>query len=130
MDKGKILVVDDDVDIRDSLKEILQGRDYAVVTAGSRKEGMEKIRGEEPELIILDVVMDSWQDGLDMARDLKKDSRLRDIPILMLTGIMEHRGIDLEPTAGDPQWCPVEGFLHKPIEPDLLFAEVERLLGE
>ena len=50
MDKGKIVVVDDDADIRDSLKEILQAKDYAVLVAANRKEGMETIKTEDPEL--------------------------------------------------------------------------------
>ena len=130
MDKGRIVVVDDDADIRDSLKAILQARGYAVATAANRKEGLESIQREYPELIILDVMMDSWQDGIEMARELKKDSEVQDIPILMLTGVRKETGINLKGAAGDPEWLPVSGFLDKPIQPDLLVAEVERLLDE
>jgi CheY-like chemotaxis protein len=63
-----------------------------------------------------------------MARELKKDPQFESIPILMLTGVKEKTGIDFESTAGDPTWCPVDGFLNKPVEPDILLQQVEELL--
>jgi CheY-like chemotaxis protein len=130
MSKGKIVVVDDDQDIRDSLEAILGGRDYEVSTAADKTEGLKTIRAERPDLAILDVMMTSWQDGFEIARELKKDPEFKDMPILMLTGVKEKTGIDFKATAGDPTWCPVDGFLEKPIEPDILLAEVEKLLAE
>ena len=130
MGKAKILIADDDQDIRDSLQAILEGRQYTVVTAADKTEGMEKIKTEKPDLIILDVMMTAWQDGFDMARELKKDPQFKDMPILMLTGIKDQTGIDFKSTAGDPTWCPVDGFLDKPVEPNILLAEIERLLSK
>jgi CheY-like chemotaxis protein len=130
MAKAKILITDDDQDIRDSVQAILESRQYEVVTAADRIEGMDKIESEKPDLVILDVMMSSWQDGFEMARELKKDPRYKEIPILMMTGVKEQSGLDFKSSAGDPVWCPVEGFLDKPVEPDTLIAEVERLLSE
>jgi len=130
MGKAKILIADDDQDIRESLQAILEGRQYTVVTAADKTEGMEKIKTEKPDLIILDVMMTAWQDGFDMARELKKDPQFKDMPILMLTGIKDQTGIDFKSTAGDPTWCPVDGFLDKPVEPNILLAEIERLLSK
>jgi CheY-like chemotaxis protein len=130
MNNAKILIADDDRDIRDSLQAILESRQYAVVTAADREEGMEKIRTEKPDLLILDVMMSTWQDGFEMSRELKNDPQLKDIPILMLTGIKGETGISFDKNAGDPTWCPVEGFLNKPVKPDVLLTEVERLLSQ
>jgi CheY-like chemotaxis protein len=130
MENAKILVVDDDQDIRDSLQAILESRQYSVSTAGDRIEGMEKVKGEKPDLLILDVMMSSWQDGFEMARELKNDAQFAAIPILMLTGVKDKTGIDFKSSAGDPTWCPVEGFLEKPVEPDILVTEVEKLLSK
>ena len=130
MENTKIVVVDDDQDIRDSLQVILEDKQYTVVTAANKKEGMEKIKSEEPDLIMLDVMMSSPFDGLDMSRELKKEPQLENTPILMLTGIKEQTGIPLRSTAGDPDWCPVDGFLYKPFEPDTLLAEVDKLLSK
>lgn len=128
MENAKILIVDDDRDIRDSLKIILENSRYNAITAPGVTEAMEKIRAEKPDLIILDVMMDSWTDGFDMARDLKKNNEYQNIPILMLTGIKNKTGIDFKATAGDPTWCPVDEFHEKPIEPDTLLKKVEELL--
>ena len=130
MENAKIIVVDDDQDIRDSLKAILESRQYTVITAADRKEGMEKIKAEKPDLIILDVMMTAWQDGFEMSRELKKDPEFKNMPILMLTGIKDKTGIDFKSAAGDPTWCPVDGFLEKPVDPNILLAEVEKLLSK
>lgn len=129
MENAKILVVDDDRDITDSLQAILEGRQYDVSTAADREEGMAKIKAEKPDLLILDVMMSTWQDGFEMARELKGDAEFADMPILMLTGVKDKTGINFKSSAGDPTWCPVEGFLDKPVEPEVLIAEVEKLLA-
>jgi DNA-binding response OmpR family regulator len=129
MENAKILIVDDDLDLTKALKVTLESENYGVVTASDRMEGMEKIKAERPDLIILDVMMSTWQDGFEMARELKKDSQfIKNIPILMLTGVKGKTGINFKSTAGDPTWCPVDGFLDKPVEPDILLAEVRKLL--
>ena len=129
MENAKILIVDDDLDLTKALKVTLESENYGVVTASDRMEGMEKIKAERPDLIILDVMMSTWQDGFEMARELKKDSQfIKNIPILMMTGVKGKTGIDFKSTAGDPTWCPVDGFLDKPVEPDILLAEVRKLL--
>ncbi|MHC4157623.1 MAG: response regulator [Planctomycetota bacterium] len=130
MANEKIVIVDDDQDIRDSLQAILQGRQYTVFTAASKNEGMETIKTEKPDLAILDVMMSSWNDGFEMSRELKKDPEFKNMPILMLTGVKDKTGIDFKSTAGDPTWCPVDGFLDKPVEPDILLEEVEKLLSK
>jgi len=130
MEQAKIVIVDDDQDIRDSLQAILEGNQYTVITAANKAEGMEKIRAENPDLAMLDVMMETWQDGFDMARELKKDPSFKDMPILMLTGIKDKTGIDFKSSAGDPTWLPVDGYLEKPVEPSTLLAEVAKLLPE
>ncbi len=131
MANQKILIVDDDLDLTKALKVMLESENYTVSTASDRVEGIEKVKAEQPDLIILDVMMATWQDGFEMARELKKDSQFsRNIPILMLTGVKDKTGIEFKSTAGDPTWCPVDGFLDKPVEPDVLLAEVRKLLPE
>ncbi len=130
MGSAKILIVDDDVDLTKAMQTILESHDYTVLTAADREEGMEKIRTDKPDLAILDVMMSTWEDGFEMARELKKDPELKKMPILILTSVKDRTGIDFKPTAGDPTWCPVDGFLDKPVEPDQLLEEVQRLLSE
>ncbi len=128
MKRQKILIVDDDVDLCGSLKVILEQAGYDLVTATSRSEGMEKIRVEQPDLIILDAIMETWQDGFEMSRELRGDPQFRNTPILMLTSLEEQTGIEMESAAGDPMWLPVDAYLDKPPAPNVLLAEAERLL--
>jgi CheY-like chemotaxis protein len=129
MEKAKIMIVDDDEDYISVVKTILERDLYTVVTAGDKTEGMEKIRVEKPDLAILDVMMKAWNDGFDMTRQLKKDPRFKNMPVLMLTAVERRTGIDFKSTAGDPEWLPVDVFLNKPVEPDALLSEVKKLLS-
>ncbi len=128
MENAKILIVDDDMDLTKALQATLESKQYTVITAADRTEGMNKIKADKPDLIILDVMMSTWQDGFEMARELKKDADFKDMPILMLTGVKGKSGINFKSTAGDPTWCPVDGFLDKPVESEILLSEVRKLL--
>ena len=129
MEEKKIIIVDDDPDYTAIVKAILEGEQYSVSVANNREEGIEKIQNEKPALIILDVMMSTWSDGFEMSRELKKDPELKDIPILMLTGVESKTGIEFKSSAGDPDWLPVEGFLDKSEDPQLLLEEVHKLLS-
>jgi len=129
MGNGRILIVDDDPDFVAVMKVILEGDHYAVAAAPDKVEGMRRIQADRPDLIIMDVMMSTWSDGFEMSRDLKKDPRYQDIPILMLTGVEERTGIGFKSTAGDSEWLPVNGFLDKPVEREVLLDEVKSLLS-
>ena len=129
MANAKIVIVDDDPDYINVVKTILEREQYTVVTAGDKTEGMEKIRTEKPDLAILDVMMNAWQDGFEMSRQLKKDPQFKNMPVLMLTAVENRTGIGFKSTAGDPTWLPVDVFLDKPVEPEVLLSEVKKLLS-
>ena len=129
MENAKIMIVDDDPDYINVVKTILEREQYTVVTAGDKTEGMEKIRAEKPDLAILDVMMNAWQDGFEMSRQLKKDPQFKNMPVLMLTAVENRTGIGFKSTAGDPTWLPVDVFLDKPVEPNVLLSEVKKLLS-
>ena len=130
MAKARILVVDDDADITSALQAILESQDYEVSVASNKSEGKEKLTAEKPDLLILDVMMEAWQDGFEMARDVKQDPEVKHIPILMLTAVEDKTGIEFKSAAGDPDWLPVEAFLDKPIDPQTLLVEVEKILSK
>ena len=73
MEGAKILIIDDDEDVTGALSALLESRQYNVVTADNRSEGMEKVRIEKPDLLILDVMIETIQDGFEMAMELKSD---------------------------------------------------------
>ncbi len=129
MENAKILIVDDDPDFAVVMKTVLEGEKYSVDTAPGKTEALQKLGADKPDLLILDVMMDTWSDGFEMARDLKKNPEYKDMPIIMLTGVEQRTGIEFKSTAGDPEWLPVDAFLDKPVEPKVLLAEVEKLLS-
>lgn len=130
MEKANILIVDDDPDFAVMMKAVLEGDNHSVDTAPGRVEGMEKLKAGKPDLLILDVMMAGWSDGFEMAREIRKNPEYKDMPIIMLTGVEQRTGIGFKSTAGDPEWLPVDAFHDKPVEPEVLLAEVKRLLSD
>ena len=128
MEQAKILIVDDDPDITEAMKIVLETQDYMVSTAENGTQAMSQMKQAKPDLLILDVMMDTEREGFLLNRELKKDPGYKDIPVIMITAVKEKTGIDFKPVAGDESWLPVEEFLDKPIEPDVLLTKVKALL--
>ncbi len=132
--QAKILIVDDDESIVEAMKAILETRDYEVVTAYNKEDGLERAVDSKPDLIILDVMMTHVTDGFQASRKLKKDPQTAHIPILMLTAI--HQEMDSELSPGflryspetEEGYLPVDDFVDKPVKPDDLLNRVEKLL--
>lgn len=123
-----ILIIDDDQDIVEGMKLVLESKNYIVKTAESGDEGLSMVKNKKPDLIILDVMMETRDKGFEVARELKKNESYRNIPILMLTAIKENTGLDFEKEAGDPDWLPVDDYCDKPLNPEQLVSKIENLL--
>ena len=119
----KVLIVDDDPDIVDSLKLILSAEGYAVAAATSRDEGMRAVAKEKPDLIILDVMMEQPDDGLVVAQDLRHQGV--ETPIIILSSIGHVTGYKF---GKDSEVAPVDDFVSKPIAPKDLVAKVKKFL--
>jgi CheY-like chemotaxis protein len=87
MEKKKILLVDDDIDVTTILQAILKKENYEVITAMNKKDGMKLMRQSKPDLAILDVMMTTPYVGFEMAEELRDDPALQNIPFLILTSI-------------------------------------------
>jgi DNA-binding response OmpR family regulator len=124
----KILVIDDDPDLVEAMKVVLESKNYRVVTAESGEEGLEGVRSERPDLIILDVMMETRDKGFEVSRKIRSDEVSKNVPILMLTAVKEETGTGFARQAGDETWLPVDAYLEKPLKPDELLAKVEELL--
>jgi CheY-like chemotaxis protein len=127
----KILIVDDDPDIRLACRLCLNQAGYMTAEAGNGAEALEKVKTEKPDLLILDVMMDSTTDGFQVALKLHNpdpDSEYAEtgrIPILMLTAIHTTTPVRFSP---DADYLPVDLFVEKPIQPDVLVQRVKSLL--
>jgi CheY-like chemotaxis protein len=130
MGHGRILVIDDDPDITEAMTVVLENKGYEVCSAQHSAEGMARLKETKPDLIILDVMMRTSQEGFELSRTLKNDADYKDIPILMLTAVKDKTGLDFKAEAGDSSWLPVEEFLDKPVKPDVLLEKVQNLISK
>jgi CheY-like chemotaxis protein len=130
MAKEKILIVDDDPDITKAMKAALVSVGYSVMCAGDTTDGMDILKIQKPDMIILDVMMRTVDEGFEMAKKIKKDVQYKDIPILMFTAIKQITGFNFKAIAGDPEWLPVDEFLEKPAQIDMLLEKVKSLLNK
>jgi len=128
MGQGRILIIDDDPDITEAMTVVLAHKGYEIDSASDSSEGMERLKAHRPDLIILDVMMRTSQEGFDLSRQLKNNTEYKEIPILMLTAVKGKTGLDFKSTAGDESWLPVEEFLDKPVKPDVLLEKVASLI--
>jgi DNA-binding response OmpR family regulator len=119
----KILIVDDDPDIVEAARLVLEREGYEVESAPNRAEGMKKIAEVKPDLLILDVMMEEPDDGLRMAREIRRAGHT--LPIIMLTIVNAAMGLNIDK---DEEMVPVEEFQSKPVDPQTLIAKVKKLL--
>ena len=124
----KVLIIDFDPDIVESMRVVLESRHYYVVIAKTGEEGLKKAKSEKPDIIILDIMMETADKGFDVARALKKDQSTKNTPIIMLTAIKEKTGLGFKNEAGDEVWLPVDDYVEKPLKPEELISKVEALL--
>jgi two-component system alkaline phosphatase synthesis response regulator PhoP len=130
---ARILIIDDDPDIVLAVRMCLEAEGYDVIEATSGAQGIDMIKAERPDLIILDVMMETKTEGFQMALKLHSPDptseyvEFKDIPILMLTAIHSTTPLRFEP---DIDYLPVELFVDKPIDPEDLVGKVEWLLTQ
>lgn len=126
----KILIIDDDLDLIEATRVVLEDKGYKVSSANNKDEGFKAVEETHPDLIIMDVMMDKMSDGFDLSRKLKNNDCHKHIPILMMTSVGEKTGFKFSEAAGDKTWLPVDGFVEKPVKPDNLIAKIEKLLSK
>lgn len=125
-----ILIVDDDRDLVNSMRIVLESAHYQVRTAYNGIGALKQIEEHTPDLIILDVMMETETEGFDLAYRLRNQQRYRDVPILMLTSFpqkMAETGPEKFQHIMGEEW-PVTQFMEKPIDPDVLLKEVAELM--
>jgi len=126
---AKILIVDDDPDMRLAIGSVLRSRSYDVIEASDGEEALRKLKEEKPDLMLLDLLMPKM-DGFAVVKQLKNAQEgYSNIPILIISSIREeasHRRYELE--VGHK--LDVDEYIEKPIEPFILLERVQRLLSK
>jgi len=123
---AKILLIDDDPDFVEATTIVLESGPYKVILAYSGREGLQKVEEEEPDLIILDIIMPG-EDGFEICRELKRHPRHSDIPIIMLTSLSRRLG-ETHFSLTDGMMLEAEDYVDKPVHPKELLERVKKLL--
>ncbi|MBN2205586.1 MAG: response regulator [Thermoleophilia bacterium] len=127
----RVYIVDDEPSIVESVAMVLESKGYVVGSQNDDKDVVDNVLAFDADLVILDVMMpEDTGAGFKMARALKDDERTRDLPRIMLTAVNE-AGIyvgKFSEKDKDDAWLPVQAFIDKPVDPEMLLAKVEKLL--
>ncbi len=123
---AKILIVDDDPDFCETTRLVLESAGYQVITAADGDHGLRTVAEEKPDLVILDIIMETVLEGLHVSQQMANDPENSQIPILMVTSIANTDYAALFPT---DEYIHISGFVSKPISPATLLARVSALLA-
>jgi twitching motility two-component system response regulator PilH len=127
----KVLVVDDDPDVRLFSVTVLEENGYTPLEAANGEEGLKMIKQEKPELVILDVLMPR-QSGIRLYRELKTDKSLKNIPVIILSGIARKTFLRSQKALtefGGKEVPEPKVYLEKPVEPEVLAGEIKKILA-
>ena len=125
--KKRILIVDDDPDFATAIRKILTSANYSVDVEGNVEDGMKAIKEKMPDLILLDVMMEKYDDGFNMCYDLKHDDRYRGIPVIIITAVTEVTGLKFDPET-DGEYLEADDYVQKPVSAEALLDKVKRLI--
>ncbi|MEM4725238.1 MAG: response regulator [Candidatus Hadarchaeum sp.] len=122
---AKILVVDDDPDFVEITRTILQSHGYEVASAASGDQALQAMREEVPDLVLLDVMMATVLDGLNLSHVMSEDSVLKDVPVIMVSSIADSPHAGLFPT---DEYIPIDAWISKPVQPNDLLHKVAQFV--
>ena len=125
----KILIIDDDIDLVEAIRLTLENEGFAVIDAQDGQKGLEKIKKEKPDLVLLDVMMTTQDEGFHIAYQIRNNEETADLPIIMLTAVGQETGFSFDKEK-DEDFLPVNEFLEKPVNPDTLIELVRTNLGQ
>jgi DNA-binding response OmpR family regulator len=125
----KILVIDDDEDFLFSMQVVLEMHSFEVVTAMTPEDGINKVLSTRPDLVILDVIMSSGYEGFEVARVIREEHNLIELPIVMLSQVHSLKKVPYR-FAPDKDYLPVDVFLDKPADLEEVIDAIKGVLGE
>ena len=121
MNRAKILIVDDEINIVQTLQDRLEVNGYRVITACDGREGLQKAMAEKPDIILLDIIM-PIMDGHEMLEHLRKTEEIKDTPVIILSARSQTQDI------GRANICGIDDYIVKPFDLNELLEKIEKVL--
>jgi DNA-binding response OmpR family regulator len=129
--KAKILLIDDDPDFRKVVSIMLKSGPYDVITAENPQEGKEKLLSEKPDLILLDIMMDTLFDGFSLCNDIKTSKeyeKFSGTPVIFVSAVKERAGSRFTFDPSEQGLVGPDDYIDKPVQAEDLFARIDKLL--
>ncbi len=124
---ARILVVDDDPDFVEITRTILESKGYEVTSAANGDQALKAMRQNLPDLVLLDVMMSTVLDGLNLSHAMSEDPELRNVPVVMVSSITDSPSAGMFPT---DEYIPIDAWISKPVQPDDLLSKVAQYVKE
>lgn len=125
----KILLVDDDIDLLEQNKVLMESKGFEVVTAESGKEGFEVFNKIQPDAAVVDLIMEEYDSGFILCHKIKKTDHGKNIPVLILTSATYDTGFKFSTeTDEEKEWIKCDGILNKPVVMDELITKLDNYL--
>jgi two-component system alkaline phosphatase synthesis response regulator PhoP len=124
----KLIIIDDDPDYVAGIKSVLETANYSVDVAYNPKDGFKALQNNRYDLLLLDIMMGRGAEGVALARKIRKDTKLRELPVLIITGLREQIAFLFPGQPVHPHFVETDELLEKPVEPKLLLEKVSSLL--
>jgi two-component system alkaline phosphatase synthesis response regulator PhoP len=124
----RILMIDDDPDFVAGIKTILDSAGFEVEVTHNPKDGLNALQTKNYDLLLLDIMMGRGAEGIMIARKLRKDAKLRELPVLIITGMREQIAFLFPGEPVHPRFVEVDELVEKPVEPKLLLEKVNSLI--
>jgi CheY-like chemotaxis protein len=129
-EKQRVMVIDDDVQLVDTVRILLESAGYEVSFAYQAEKGLELARQVKPDLILLDIMFAGppGPNGVEISRQVHADPVLKGTPVIILSGVKKVLDMPVK-IAPDEDYMPVKAFLEKPFTPDELLTAIQEVLG-
>lgn len=128
MSNPKILIVDDDSDYVEATRIVLEANGYEVVVAYDGQEGMEKAKSELPQVMLIDLMMNTMNEGYELVRTIRADDEFKDVPLIMISAAHRTESFKNANFIPDETWFPIDSFMDKPIDFKVLLKQLDKLL--
>lgn len=125
---GKILIIDDNPDFLFTTETFLKRNGHTAITAEDGKKGIELVEKEHPDLVLLDVMMETLFSGFEVCKRIKSDPKLKHIPIIGISGMSDELGVRFEKER-DKEYFSPDAFFEKPVDKAKLLAKISELLA-